>query len=732
MQGDSPAFRSFLLALAAAAVPLPAFPAPEAEKPAAGFSGAEVEAPVLTDENARVFTFVIPAPRGLITDRDGRPLAATRAATRCAIRLASFGPENLSYEDISDSVREALGRLNEALPEVSLPSGQSLKSHWEHRRAIPMPFGKALTEEEETAFAEFAKGTAFVRETFYLREYPAGPDTAHVAGYVNSDRPDQHGPLADEEPRWPRTTGTAGLESSFDEALRGTDGIVSEIFDSSGRLKERQVIEPALPGQTLVTSVSLPMQQLACRVLRESRRAGAFVVADATTGDLLVLATRPSFDPAELSRGIGAECYREMADRPDHPFFNRPVSGAYPPGSLFKPMVALAALDRGVINGLATRFAGPPQIEIDGRAFRNWNDRNEGPLDVRFALLRSCNTWFYQAGIYTGGNAIRSVAETFGFGRAPDIPLESVAQGALPASRKLSARQAVANFSIGQGDLLISPLQAALAMSGLANEHFVPEARLILQRQDPMGRLVTRYDAPRQRTMINFHSYDLGLVRAGMWGVVNHQRGTGRAAALDDRAVYGKTGTAQWAAGETERSLAWFGGYMPVKDGVIAFVVMTEGARGESLSGGKTAAPMAGEFLKSLVSDPGKYGISLPARRTNPRLTGLPQPAARVNPVASRTQQGQVPARRANDGYASSSYPALKRYQPAAPRDGRHPRPPVGDDGWETWGERAPEEVSPRQYPGRKWEDPNRRGREPGTSPDERPGLIRRFLNIFD
>ncbi len=680
-------------------------------------------APVLTNEDARVHHFEIPAPRGLITDRAGRPLAGTAAASRCAIRIASLGSgeEEPTFDAIAETVGAQLRSLETILPELELPDESVLREHWQYRRTLPLVFGNVLTPSEEQTFREWnGKDPGLQLETVYVREYPAGKDTAHLVGYVSRVRPDQHGPMQEEEPRWPPVAGKAGLEVALDEALRGTDGHLTEIRDPRGRLVERQVVAGAVPGDTVVTTIDLPMQQLACRILRESGRPGAFVVVRATDGDLLVSASHPSFDPGELSSGVSPARYREIAEADDRPLFNRAVSGAYPPGSIFKPVVALAALDRGVVNGLATRFRGPSSLKIAGRTFRNWNDEDEGPLDVRFALLRSCNTWFYQAGTYTGGDPIRSAAEVFGLGAAPDLPIPGVQAGRLPSSRMLSARQAVANFSIGQGDLLISPVQAALMMAGIANGRYLPGLRLVRQRQDPFERRVAGYQAPRKSRMLNFRTYDVNLVRAGMWGVVNHARGTGKAAALDFPSVYGKTGTAQWSSEGEERALAWFGGFLPLESGTIAFAVMTEGRRDERLFGGKNAAPMAGSFLRELVADPDRFGIVLPERRAE---SGMANRTTSSSPGAISRRSESSPARARN----------VPRQGAMAPEDRGTRRLSSGEarrERFERQGFRG--EGTRKQTPAREWPRRYQEDTPGNLESDDEEGIVRRILNVFD
>lgn len=606
--------------------------------------------PLLSDRNLRVSHFRIPAPRGLIVDRKGRALTANRAVSRLAIRLnaLSAAADSSPLDELSaiSAVKALLANLQTEFPKVEwlAVSDRDIAQHWQHRRWLPLPITHAYADQEALAAVELASQTALTELTEYIRDYPGGEAAAHVTGYITATKPDQHGPVVDNEFRWPEVAGRSGLEASLEELIAGQPGEVSEVYDHHGLVVNRELHKSPQPGTTVVTTLDLAMQNRAHLALQESGRAGAFVVMDARTGDLLVLASHPSFDPREIVSGISGDEFAAISDHPDQPFFFRPVAGAYPPGSTFKPFVALAALDRRVVNGLATQIAAPPELNIDGRDFHNWNDQHEGNLDVRFALLRSSNTWFYQVGIHTGGPAIYATAESFGFGKAPALPFPGVAAGTLPERNTLGIDQAVANFSIGQGKLTTSPVQLARAIAGLANGRRVPEARLILQHQDSLDSTVLHEVAQSHHSMLGFRPYDLQLTHAGMWGVVNHDRGTGKGAAADPATVYGKTGTAQWFSGGGERALAWFCGFLPTADSALAFVVFVEGEVGEKIFGGQNAAPVAGEFLRDLVASPATYGVQF----SDQKLTATPVEPS-TPPTDSSAPSISAPSTRGSD-----------------------------------------------------------------------------------
>jgi len=593
--------------------------------------GEPYPAPVESLPGLEAYLFAIPAPRGLICDRNGEPLAYSRTGRRCAVRLPDLaGGEKGS--DLEERVRQLAGRLKEEVPSVEVPDEDRVARHWKHRPWVPFPLSPELEEEEVEVLAPRIEDTpALVMEPVYTRAYTRELCSSHFVGYVGREKPDQHGPPGNGEELWPRFEGRSGLERALDEALRGEDGMISFLCEQNGEVKRRQMALPPRPGHTVITTISLPMQRLAARILQESGRSGAFVVMDAETGDLLALVSNPSFDANEFVPSIAPELYREWSARKDAPFYDRAVAGAYPPGSTFKPLVALAAMEAGVVHGTYTQFAGPPALEINGKVFRNWNGSHEGILNVHHAILRSCNTWFYQVGLNVGSQRVLQTAKEFGLGRAPRLPLQTVGAGNLPKAH-LDGR-AVANLSIGQGELLVSPLQMTVAMAGLSRGRQIPEPRLVLEVQDSITGRVKSGGQPRRTRPLRYQGSDLADVLAGMWGVVNHPRGTGRAAAVSRPKVYGKTGTAQWAVDGKKRQLAWFTGFVGAEDPALAFAVLCEGRPGESVSGGGVAAPLAGTFLRTVYGSPGDYGVTRPAHpRPDPMIVAStpPEPERRL------------------------------------------------------------------------------------------------------
>lgn len=575
--------------------------------------------PMTTTEGYEVKSFRVPAARSVIVSREGVPLAVNRVAERLVLQLGEVAatPE--------EAVKKVQALSAWFVPEFPLLriSDEEVKRHFENRRWVPLAVSAVIPDGLRCGIEEaLPEGGAL--ESLYVREYPEGELTAHLVGYIGVALPDQRGPIGKVEYLWPPTEGRAGMEKTLDGQLRGQDGEVLRLSDPSGRILHQEIVREAEPGDTVVLSIHLGMQRLAREQLVRSGRPGAFVALDADTGDILAMVSHPTFDPNLFEGGITEVTYRALADGADAPLFDRAVSGAYPPGSTFKPFVALAGMHSGQISGTRTLFTGPPGMTIDGRYFKNHSSTPEGLMDVRYALVRSSNTWFYQAALNTGAAPIAEVSGRFGFGRAPELPLPSVAPGNIPRPEVYGDPRSLANFAIGQGQVLASPLQMAMAMAGLANGSYIPRPRLIRETADPESGESRSSVAPAVASHLALNSDDIEIVRDGLWGVVNYGAGTAGSAAMRNPVVYGKTGTSQWSTGGQMRSLAWFVGWVDSQYPRIAFAAVTQGKGRETLSGGRNAAPIASGFLRKVYADAEGYAVHLPDGPSRQRPSIVP------------------------------------------------------------------------------------------------------------
>ncbi|MDA7659860.1 penicillin-binding transpeptidase domain-containing protein, partial [Akkermansiaceae bacterium] len=379
-----------------------------------------------------------------------------------------------------------------------------------------------------------------------------------------------------------------------------------EFAIANRKLDYHQYIRPR-PGGNVVTTLDLDWQRYAEQVLREDCKRGAFVVIDIQSGEVLVMASRPTFDLNEFIPYITTERYKELQNNPSAPLFGRAFQSSYPPASTFKPVVALAAINNGSIHPDQT-FDCPYKIKIGRKWFHNHSEGYEGWVDAKRALAKSINPWFYQVGIETGPQAFLSVARRLGFGSKTGLPLIGEATGNAPTAdyivRKMGRATTngdTANLSIGQGLMLASPLQVAQSMAAIGNGNVLMELQLVRQIQDFHGRVI---EAPtfKKRNDLNLSPIALETTHDGMRDVVHASYGTGQRANLGFTTMCGKTGTAQWKD-DPKQGLAWFSGFFPYDNPRYAFAAVYEGAPGEIVGGGRKAAPMVSRFFLNFQTE---------------------------------------------------------------------------------------------------------------------------------
>jgi penicillin-binding protein 2 len=355
----------------------------------------------------------------------------------------------------------------------------------------------------------------------------------------------------------------------------------------------------------VVTTLDENAQHITEDALDKGAKRGAIVIVDATNGDIIAMASTPSYNPNAFVPSISAAAYNALNNDPNLPLLPRAFRSSYPPGSTFKVPVGIAALESGAIK-LDQEFPGPPSIQIGGLTFHNWKKSDAGMLDFVGALTQSCDTWFYQVGIKTGADPIITWAQKMGFGTRTGIPIDSEAAGRVPTQDymvKVYGRKFldgdVANFSIGQGDLLVTPLQMAESMAAVGNGGTLYRARLVQQVQTFNNQIVTAYDT-NVKADLGIDPKILAAVRKGMIDVVSSPAGTAGKAEIDEAQIAGKTGTAQWGPKAHQRDAAWFAGFVPADKPKYAFAAVYEGEIGESTHGGTYAAPMIAKIMEQL------------------------------------------------------------------------------------------------------------------------------------
>jgi penicillin-binding protein 2 len=556
-----------------------------------------------TQRQAATYALSIPAPRGQITDRNGVPLAQTRVS----YNLSVVFPTPLDFTD-----RQVVEFVNRAVASArgftSRPVGFSEEGavqHYRNRGAIPFDIASDLPNEEVTR-AQGRLPSGLTLRAIYVRTYPQGTVAGQVVGYTGRTSRESTRILQNNEPLWPESEGREGIEQTFDDQLRGKPGQLNLTFDKEGNKSGERIAAPPEPGYNVVTTLDVDVQRLAEKILQKRAKRGAIVVMDPNSGEVLALASWPTIDPNDFVPTISEEKFQKIASDPNIPMLPRAYRSAYPPGSTFKMFVGVAGFETHAISP-KDEFDCPSALEVGNIVFRNWKKSDAGELNFREALEQSCNTWFYQAGQKIGARALLTWAKRFGLGARTGILLNGEADGRIPTDEYMEETYHrhilggdLANLSIGQGDILISPLQMAQAMGGLANGGVIYEARIVRQVQTLNNEVVYVY-SPRAKDVLKLSPVTMEELRKGMMDVVSGDNGTGGAAELKNVKVAGKTGTAQWGPKKKERTAAWFAGFAPA-DGVpkYAFAALYEGAPGEMAHGGAVAAPMIGELLREL------------------------------------------------------------------------------------------------------------------------------------
>src|SRR5436305_764728 len=482
-----------------------------------------------TQKLARTYILDIPAPRGQITDRTGLPLAQNKLSYNLAVGF----PTPLDFTDA-----KAVGFAREKVDKAAKLTGRSIKisdeailRHYHNRGILPLEIAQNLNKSEYEAVKDRAKDFLVARP-IYVRIYTNGKVAGQIIGYTGKTGRNLDGIIDNHETLWPETEGRDGLEQTFNEMLTGKHGEYKMTFDKDGRKTSEKLVKPAVPGNNIVTTLDLRLQQLAEKSLAARAKRGAIVIVDPTDGDILTMASWPAYDPNLFVPSISAEKFKQLQDDPDIPLLARAFRSAYPPGSTFKVAVGIAALESGAVHS-DDLYQCVPAIQIGNLTFHNWKKGDQGAENFVQALTESCDTWFYQVGIKTGAQPIIDWAQKLGFGARCGIPLRGEAEGRVPNDDYMKATHGrkilngdIANLSIGQGDIQVTPLQMAQAMAIVANGGRFYQTRLVRQVQSPDQEIVTAYQL-REQHSLDVSAETMKEYREAMIEAVNSPHGTG-------------------------------------------------------------------------------------------------------------------------------------------------------------------------------------------------------------
>ncbi len=543
----------------------------------------------------RIRVTKLPAPRGIIFSKSGQVLVKNKPSFD--LTLVPQDTENMSV--VLEDISSLLGISN-----------KTLKQRVEKKRGRP-PF-EPITLKKELTWAEMSlilsrkmdlRGVSI--DVVPTRLYGSSCRASHVFGFLGEISRDE---LNASERAYDigDLVGKHGLERWGQSYLHGKKGGLQTEVDVYGhRQKILAEIEP-VPGSNMVVSLVPELQRQAEICLQEKR--GAVVAMNPSNGEVLVLASSPGFDPNLFSRGIEYSEWQKLITNPDHPLLNRAIQSQQPPGSIFKIVTLIAALEENIVSPDFKVFC-PGHFQLGNRTFECWKKEGHGMIDMRQALVQSCDVFFYTLALRVGIDTIAEYADMLGFGQLTGIELENEKKGLLPSPQGKRARLGTSwqkgetlNVAIGQGFLLTTPLQAATVYSGVINGGMIPKPRIVLEVKGQLGRKIFPFEKVKEYSL---SQKTRDFIVDALSGVVNDTKGTGGRARVRGIDVAGKTGTAQVASlkddedeKETPRHLrdhAWFVGFAPAAEPEIVVCTLIE----HGGHGGSVAAPVVQKILQT-------------------------------------------------------------------------------------------------------------------------------------
>ncbi len=572
----------------------------------------------LAEEN-RISTRLLAPPRGLIFDRFGQPMAQNNQNFRVLV----------ISEQTEGNLNATLDALNKILP---LTDGEIQRIRKDVRRSrdfTPVTIRENLTWEQMAAIQLNAPDLpGIIIDEGLSRFYPFKESAAHAVGYVGAVSEEE---IASGNPllKLPGfRVGKSGIELEYNTELCGKEGAQRVEVNAVGRVIREIERDEGIPGTTLPLTIDMRLQKIAYEKMKNE--SGAAVLLDIYTGEVLALVSTPSFDPNKFNRGLSGEEWEEISTNERNPLLNKALGGLYSPGSTFKMVVALAALEAGVIRPDTKIFCGG-HIMMGSHRFHCWKAGGHGNVDLKEALMHSCDIYFYEVARRTGIDKISAMAKRFGFGMPTGINLPGEKSGLMPTRRwkelilgEQWLQGDTYNTGIGQGYVLTTPIQLAVMAAILANDGYkIKPTILVPENRDTSV-------CPGEN--LNLSKTHLQLMREGMFNVVNAAKGTAKTARVnvDGKLIAGKTGTTQVkriSMKEREEGLrsqdelpwedrnhALFVSFGPTDNPRYALAVVIEHGGG----GSSTAAPIARAIMEAALKlDPASKPPKNPKKNTS-------------------------------------------------------------------------------------------------------------------
>lgn len=553
-------------------------------------------------ENNRIRIKKTPAPRGMLIDRNGIVLADNRPSFDVYIV-----PEDIKGDqDMTKMVEELL----------DLPVGDINENLNDKRWKAPFRPIKIKSDIswEELATLEFNRVhiPGLIVDVGFKRNYYYGDFASHLIGYLGEVTEDElkKGSFY----KMGEMVGKFGVEYQWENELKGVDGGKQIEVDAMGReIRHLNSIEP-VPGNNVILTIDFEIQKAAEEAFEDKN--GVLIAMDPKTGRILAMLSKPSFDPNIFSKNISPQEWKLLIDNPNNPLQNKGIQGVYPPGSVFKIITAIAGLESRIITPNTT-FTCTGTFHYGNREFSCWQEKGHGIISLHRAIVESCDIYFYQAGLKVGVDRIAHYANMFGLGKNTGIMLPYEKAGLVPSSSWKKKYLGMPWYSgetlslaVGQGYIAVTPIQLLVLISTIANggKIFLPQ---VVEKIEDIRRNFLKIFPPVELGRVHISEQTLNTIREALNGAVNEPGGTGKACALKEINVAGKTGTAQvvrmsryFRRGDMNRlpqklrDHAWFVAYAPFEDPEISVVVLVE----HGGYGGVAAAPIAKKVIEKYFS----------------------------------------------------------------------------------------------------------------------------------
>ncbi len=556
----------------------------------------------------RMREVLIPAPRGMIYDQEGNTLITNHAYYDLTII-----PQYLQKKDETVSILAKLFNISEE------SIFQKIEENKWSPKFLPITIKRNLSLHEVVLLESnkfFLPGVNIASES--RRKYK-GQESAHLFGYIAEVTAKELEVLNvrnQTHPYQPNfTVGKTGIEKKCEAFLRGNEGKEIRLVDAFGRLQARSVDSrynvKAVRGNDVYLTIDKELQAVAAKAFKDKN--GAVCAINPNTGAILVYHSSPNYDLAMYQDGLTTNDWQSLRSNPFHPLLDKVTGGAYPPGSVFKVIPALAALDQKIINP-STRFHCPGFYKIGSHIWKCWKHAGHGSMNLPEAIMQSCDVYFYNLANLLGIDPITKWSRLFGLGERTGLDLNTEVTGVVPSQEwKLQTKGVrwqqgdTINAGFGQGFNTCTPLQILNVFAALGNGGKLYKPYLIDKVVNPLNKIISQTEPSLIRNL-NLNPHHLSIVRKGLHDVVESSRGTAKLARVKGFTVSGKTGTAQNSSLKMTKGFekseldfrlldhAWFVGYTPSVNPEIAVVVFSEYEGG---GGGRNSAPIAQQIFEA-------------------------------------------------------------------------------------------------------------------------------------